>query len=194
MTHSDPTLFHVERTIDECLRARAERRERPYQVATVEDVRAPLAAWLQEELDRAITVENLVRAPGGASKENFFFDLVDQHTRRALLLRLDPGASIVETHRLREFQILHAVHGVIPVPQVIAVDAEGTRMGRPALIMEKVSGRPQPEVGGRPSGVGMAFEPALRESLAGDFVNALVQLHALNWRDHTLSAFEVPRA
>jgi len=186
-------LLHVERTIDECLRARAARREQPYQVATVEDVRAPLAAWLQEEIGGGTTVENLVRAPGGASKENFFFDCVHGDERRALLLRLDPGASIVETHRVREFQMLRAVHAVVPVPQVIAVDAEGTRIGRPSLIMEKVSGRPQPEVGGRPSGVGMAFEPELRDSLARDFVSALVQLHALDWRSHDLSAFEVPR-
>ena len=90
-------------------------------------------------------VERLERAPGGASKENFFFDLAQPDGSQSLLLRLDPGELIVETHRLREFQILRAVEGALPAPLAIAVDADGGRLGRPSLVMTKVGGRAQPE-------------------------------------------------
>ncbi len=184
----------VERTIDECLRARATRRTLPYRVATTEEVSPALERWMREIYGPRSRVDHLERAPGGASKENFFFDLALPEGSQSLLLRLDPGESIVETHRLREFQILQAVEGALPAPRAVAVDAEGTRLGRSSLVMAKVGGRPQPELGGRPSGVGIAYEPALRESLAREFVNALVALHGIDWRTRELSSFDVPRA
>jgi aminoglycoside phosphotransferase (APT) family kinase protein len=193
VTDPDPTPNGVERTIDACLRTRSARRERPYRVARAEELRAPLEAWLAEALGRPGRVETLERAPGGASKENFFFVLAGAGERRELLLRLDPGESIVETHRLREFQVLRAVEGAAPVPRVVAVDAEGKRLERPSLVMERVPGRTQPELGGRPSGVGIAFEPELRASLADDFLAALVGIHAVDWRTRDLTAFDVPR-
>jgi len=184
----------VERTIDDCLRARAARRERPYRVATTEEVAVELERWMRELYGARARVEHLERAPGGASKENFFFDLALPDGSHGLLLRLDPGESIVETHRLREFQILQAVHGVLPAPRAVAVDAGGERLGRPSLVMTKVGGRPQPELGARTSGVGIAYEPALRERLAHEFVRSLVALHGIDWRSQDLSAFDEPRA
>lgn len=183
----------VERTIDECLRARAERRERSYRVAANHEVHGTLLAWMQEELGSGVRVENISRAPGGASKENFFFDLGGDGTRRELLFRLDPGESIVETHRLREFQLLRAAEGTVAVPHVIAVDAEGRRFGRPSMVMEKVEGRTQPAFGEHTSGVGIGYEPAIRDELAADFVDSLVRLHALDPATKDLSAFDVPR-
>jgi hypothetical protein len=161
VTAPEPTRYGVERTIDACLRARSERRKRSYTLARPEALIAPLEAWLADELGGPVRIDALVRAPGGASKENFFFSLEQGGERRALLLRLDPGESIDETHRLREFQVLRAVEGAAPVPHVLAVDADAKRLERPSLVMERV-GRPQPEVGGRTSGVGIAFEPELR--------------------------------
>lgn len=194
MTGSFPTPSGVERTIDACLRARALRREQPYRLARAEELRAPLEAWLGDELGVAVRVEAMERAPGGASKENFFFTLSTGDGPLELLLRLDPGESIVETHRLREFQVLRAVEGAAPLPRALAVDPDGKWLERPALVMERVSGRPQPELGGRPSGVGIAFEPELRATLADDFLAALVGIHAVDWRARELSAFDVPRA
>ncbi len=60
--------------------------------------------------------------------------------------------------------------------------------------MERVDGRTQPELGGRPSGVGIAFETELREPLATAFLDALVRLHAIDWRRRDLPSFDVPRA
>jgi aminoglycoside phosphotransferase (APT) family kinase protein len=185
----------IERTVAECLDARLRRRERPYSVVPTSEIEPALAAWLAEELGEPITIERFVRAPGGASKENFFFDAVRRSGPPApLLLRLDPGESIVETHRLREHQVLRAVEGALPAPRSVAVDAEGTRFGRAASILEKVPGRTQPEVSTRPSGVGILFEPEITPRLADQFVRALASLHALDWRSRDLSAFDAPRA
>jgi aminoglycoside phosphotransferase (APT) family kinase protein len=183
--------FHIERTIRECLEARRLRRRAPYRVASAGELRAPLEAWLRDAIRDDVAVGDLVRAPGGASKENFFFKL---SSGESLLLRLDPGESIVETDRRREFEILRAVEGVVPAPRVVAVDHQGSRLGRPALVMERVEGRTQPELGGRPSGVGIAFEAELREPLAAAFLDALVRLHEIDWRTRELPSFDVPRA
>jgi aminoglycoside phosphotransferase (APT) family kinase protein len=188
------TRFGVERTIDACLRARAERREQTYRVADARELRAPLEAWLGEIAGAPVKVDALERAPGGASKENFFFALAQPSGTSQMLLRLDPGESIVETHRLREFQVLRAVEGAAPVPRVHAVDPDGVRLGRPSLVMARVQGRTQPEAGSRPSGVGIGFEPTLRATLADDFLAALVGIHAVDWRARDLGAFDVPRA
>jgi aminoglycoside phosphotransferase (APT) family kinase protein len=182
---------YVERTIRECLEARRLRRQAPYRVASPAELRAPLEAWLREAMYADVTVRDLVRAPGGASKENFFFTL---SSGEALLLRLDPGESIVETDRRREFEILRAVEGIVPAPRVVAVDHQGLRLGRPALVMERVDGRTQPEIGARTSGVGIAFETELREPLAAAFLDALVRLHEIDWRRRDLPSFDVPRA
>ncbi|MGH7896812.1 MAG: phosphotransferase family protein [Candidatus Binatia bacterium] len=180
----------MERTIRECLDARLERRRAPYRVLEAAEVRAPLETWMREAIAPDVEVRELARAPGGASKENFFFTAGG----RQLLLRLDPGESIVETDRRREFEILRAVDGIVPAPRAVAVDRSGTRLGRPAMVMERVGGRSQPELGGRPSGVGIAFEPALRESLAREFLDCLVSLHRFDWRTRELPSFDEPRA
>ncbi len=188
------TPARVERTIDACLRARLERRRQRYRLSPLTELRAPLERWLGEVLGGEVRVRALERAPGGASKENVFFALERAGETQALLLRLDPGESIVETHRLREFQVLRAVEGAAPVPRVVAVDPDSVRLGRPALVMARVAGRPQPDVGSRPSGVGVGFEPELRATLCDDFLSALVGIHRVDWRARDLSSFDVPRA
>jgi aminoglycoside phosphotransferase (APT) family kinase protein len=180
----------MERTIRDCLDARLRRREAAYRVAGVAEIAGSLGAWMREVLGGGVEIRDLARAPGGASKENFFFEAAG----RSLLLRLDPGESIVETDRLREFQVLRAVEGVLAAPRAVAVDGDGARLGRPSMVMEAAAGRTQPEVGTRPSGVGIAFEPNLRERLAANFLTALVSLHRLDWRTRDLPAFDVPRA
>jgi aminoglycoside phosphotransferase (APT) family kinase protein len=179
----------MERAVRACLDARLSRRAAAYRVASVAEIAAPLGAWMREVLGTAADICDLARAPGGASKENFFFEAAG----RRWLLRLDPGESIVETDRVREFQALRAVERAVAAPRVIAVDGDGSRLGRPAMVMEAVPGRTQPQCGSRPSGVGIAFEPPLRERIAGEFLDALVGLHRVDWRARDLSAFDVPR-
>ena len=100
----------VERTIDECLTRKLERRRGDdYALPALPDLTARLSAWMQDEISPGARAENLKRIPGGGSKEMFFFDLLDGNQRQRRVLRMNPGESIVETHRLREFQVMPAL-------------------------------------------------------------------------------------
>ncbi len=147
-------------------------------------------------------IENLKRLTGGASKEQFTFDLTwnrsagenptgEQETRK-LILRMDPAESVVETHRLREAQVLRAMWGEIPVPEIFWVDHTAESLGHPFLIAGFLEGTVQPDDGGRVTGLGMYFEPGLREALKDQFVQHLATIHTVDWRSKDLSTFDKP--
>ncbi|WP_043110190.1 phosphotransferase family protein [Polycyclovorans algicola] len=186
----------VERTIDECLTRKLERRRGDdYALPALPDLTARLSAWMQAEISPGAYAENLKRIPGGGSKEMFFFDLVDGNQRQRRVLRMNPGESIVETHRLREFQVMKAMHGVVPVPEMICVDADGGRLGQSALVCGFVSGvakSKRPVKGGSVSGIGVGFPAELRAPLFEQFVDHLAAIHRFEWRGAALEAFDAP--
>ncbi|MGB5145726.1 MAG: phosphotransferase family protein [Porticoccaceae bacterium] len=158
-----------------------------------------LRAFLARETGQAdLKVEQVARLSGGASKEQFSFLLTwqpegaAQPVTQRLMLRMDPSEAIVETHRLREWEVLRAMQGVVPVPEVLWLDPEGTALGRPALIAGFVEGTVRPPGADRMSGVGMYFEPSLREVLKEQFVAILARIHNLDWRAKSLPSFAVP--
>lgn len=191
--------FPVERTIDEVLTRKLENRARPAEHRT--DF-GQLAARLEAYLFRVagqtdLTFANLKRLTGGASKEQFTFDLTwrqadGRRATRKLILRMDPSESIVETHRLREAQLLRAMSGVVPVPEVLWVDPTPEHLGHPFLIAGFLEGVVQPEGGTKASGLGMYFPPELRAALKDQFVRHLASIHRLDWRSRELSAFDDP--
>src|SRR3546814_13914829 len=52
----------------------------------------------------------------------------------SMVLRMEPPEAIVETSRLRDFEILGVAGDVVPVPPCYWVDAEGAYLPHPALI------------------------------------------------------------
>ncbi len=163
----------------------------------------PLVQFLTNQTgQKDIDVLNIQRLSGGASKEQFTFDLVIQtptgeKETRKLMIRMDPKESIVETHRLREHQVLKAARGEVPVPEVLWIDPEGAELGQPALIAEFLEGTvqpPQPEASEKMSGVGMYFKPELRAALGHQFVAILAKIHAIDWQKKDLSTLDVPEA
>ena len=191
--------FPVERTIDEVLTRKLENRAHPAEHRTDFD---QLATRLEDYLRRItgqadLAFANLRRLTGGASKEQFTFDLSwcpdgAERVTRKLILRMDPSESIVETHRLREAQLLRAMWGVVPVPEVLWVDPTPEHLGHPFLIAGFLEGTVQPEGGNKASGLGMYFPPALRAGLKDQFVRHLASIHRLDWRSRELSAFDAP--
>jgi aminoglycoside phosphotransferase (APT) family kinase protein len=141
----------------------------------------------------------LRRLPGGASKEQFVADLTytpsggAQITDR-LVLRLDPGESVVETSRLRESQLMRALGAVVPVPPVLWVDIDGRHLGRPGMITRFVGGvtKPTRRRSGGVTGIGIQFDPELREQLKRPFVEHLARIHTFDWRSAGLDAFDIP--
>lgn len=194
--------YPVEKAIDEVFtRKLRNRNQAAGQNLDFTRLQEPLEEFLKQQTGQNdIEVLNLQRLSGGASKEQFTFNLVwqtpsGQREKQKLMVRMDPKESIVETHRLRECQVLKAAWGEVPVPKVLWIDPEGAQLGQPALIAEFLEGTvqpPQPEAGEKMSGVGMYFNPQLRAALGDQFVKILADIHAIDWRKKDLFTFDVP--
>ena len=193
-------MLTVERTVDEVLAAKMARRGVVHhEVVDPAELGTRLEAFLASKLSGAFTVRDLARLAGGASKEQFSFtlDWDDGGGARTdrMVLRKNPPASVVETHRLREFQLLAALAGVVPVPPVHWITTDPEPFGEPALICGFVPGvtAPTKSTGRKASGLGTAYGD-LAPRLGAQFVEHLGRLHAFDWRAADLSAFDVPEA
>ena len=113
-------------------------------------------------------VENLVRIPGGFSKETFLFDAVHEGAKReALVLRRDLPAGPSQTTVVDEWKVLRAVYRAgIPAPEPILVEPDASVLGEPFLLMRRVAG--SADAGGRPREVGL------------DLARLLARLHSLD--------------
>jgi aminoglycoside phosphotransferase (APT) family kinase protein len=168
----------------------------PYHLQTLEQLRARLIQFLA---NRGVTdpqVDNFRRMGGGASKEQFVFDLIEigQPARRCVL-RMDPMEAAVLTSRAREFAVLRAMQGVVPVPSALWMDETGDELGRPALITGFVAGVTKPStITSNVSGFGTVLEPAVRHQLKQPFLRHLAAIHAYDWRKLPRDLFQAPSA
>ncbi len=195
--------YPVESAIDEVFTRKLHNRLKPVEhTMDFSKLQEPLLHFLQGETGQSdIKVENLKRLSGGASKEQFTFDLTWQpepgkRETTHLMIRMDPTESIVETHRLRECQVLRAMWGEVPVPKVLWIDPLGEKLGHPALIASFLEGTVQPEQpenSEKMSGVGMYFKPELRDALSQQFVDILAKIHAIDGSKKDLSTFDIPQ-
>ena len=108
------------------------------------DLPEQLAIYLRDKLGAAdLAVSDLARIPGGASRETYRFRARYSDGRkireRALILRRDPTASLIETERTTEFRAYQAFFKLgLPVPEPIALELEGGALERPFFIMEEI--------------------------------------------------------
>jgi aminoglycoside phosphotransferase (APT) family kinase protein len=103
---------------------------------------AALADWLGEELGGPVRIASLRRTSAGFSRENWVFDAVlADGTRLDLIARRDPVGSVLRTDRRVETAVLrHLAGGPVPVPALRWVDLDGSRLGRPTIVMDLVEG------------------------------------------------------
>lgn len=192
--------FPVEPAIDEVFTRKLRKRvETPEHSMDSSGLPERLRAFLAAETGQPdLRVHQVQRLSGGASKEQFSFGLhwrpdgTGPAVTEPMMLRMDPSEAIVETHRRREWEVLRAMRGVVPVPRVRWLDADGTALGRPALVADFVEGTVRPPGADQMSGVGMYFPPHLREALADQFVEILARIHAVDWSRCELPSFAVP--
>ncbi|MFM2100128.1 MAG: hypothetical protein RLZZ366_1667, partial [Pseudomonadota bacterium] len=139
--------------------------------------------------------QNVRRMGGGASKEQFLFDLVDPATSKTekLVLRMDPLEGIIETCRTREAQLLEVIAGTVPAPPVAFVDGDGTHMGQPAMITGFVRGDTKPrDATAGPSGVGIVIGERASSVLMPQYLDNLVAIHCFDFAGADLSTYAVP--
>ena len=154
----------------------------------VSEIHEDLRAWAVAETgDPDATIEGLVRTSAGFSRENWVFDLVSgpdrAGDRRALIARRDPIGSVLDTDREVETAVLRALEGsAVPVPIVVWSDPQGTRLGRPTLVMERADGVCDWFVlnGDRPL--------ATRVAIAHRLYDRMADIHTFDWRAAGLGA------
>jgi aminoglycoside phosphotransferase (APT) family kinase protein len=105
-----------------------------------DDLTEHLQAYLADKLGaRDLAVSGLARIAGGASRETYRFRAKYAGRDRALILRRDPPASLIETERATEFRAYQAFHKLgLPVPEPIALELDGKALERPFFIMEEI--------------------------------------------------------
>jgi len=188
--------FRTERTVDVALTRKLKLRSGPpHRAQSRESIVERLTNFLSKRVPRPFTLSGVRSLTGGSSKEQFFFQ-VDRPGEPAAqyVLRLQPAESIVETHRLREYQVIRALQGYIPMPEACWVDPEGEELGQAALITRFCAGVTRPPSAGTVERPRKGFGPKYRELLAPQFVQALAKLGRFDWSGADLSAFDPPRA
>lgn len=170
----------------------------PYRIPTLEEMSAFTRAFLTSQISGGFEISDEGWLTGGASKMQFGFTLswIEGGARRVekLVVRMDPAESLNTTSRRREFQIIAAMKGVVPVPPCFWMDPEGEWFPEPAIIYGFVDGVTAPSTANaRVSGTGTHFAPELREKLAPQFTRYLAAIHSHDWRSLALDAFDVPR-
>jgi aminoglycoside phosphotransferase (APT) family kinase protein len=191
--------YPTDATIDSILTRKLQRRGiGPYKPINMKDLQRSLQNFIEHRIDCRFEISNLRRLSGGASKEQFVFDLKKYDSSpgapERLVLRLQPAESLVENSRLCEFQIMRAVSETVPVAQGVWIDPEGESFGQPALIARFVTGvtKPTETTLRNVSGVGTQFGVHWRERLKRQFVQHLVAIHEFDWSTADLSAFAKP--
>ncbi len=166
------------------------RTQPPYEPQADSAIEALLNGFFEHEMPGA-TVSAVARLGGGASKEQFCFTLNSAHSdAKRYVLRMDPMEGITETSRAREFEILKAMAGVIPVPQPVWLDAEPKHFPRPAVIMEWVAGSPKPSAMTLSvTGLGTVLGDPLRGLIRPQYLDMLAKIHNFDWAGADLPSY-----
>ncbi|MDE2596600.1 MAG: phosphotransferase family protein [Sphingomonadales bacterium] len=180
--------YPTEAEIDTVMTRKMRRRNGPgYEGVTLDLLLSGIKALVEARVGYPVTIAEGRWLSGGASKLQVLFDL---HWRGAdgtgnavdrMVLRMEPAASVTESSRHREFEVLQAVEGIIPSPKPYWVDGEGEFLPYPAMIYGFVTGTAKPSYdSGKVSGLGQNFGPELRAQLAPDFIGLLAKLHCID--------------
>jgi len=191
--------FPIEAEIDRILTRRLKRRAGPsYAPLTLESMIEGVRALIRSDHSGPFEITQAKWLTGGASKLQMSFVLDWQrpgvgHELTRMVLRMEPSESIVETSRLREFQLIRAVQDVVPVPPVFWCDSTGEFLPYPALIYGFAQGVTKPTTSASGvSGLGTQLSKTLRDALFPQFIESLARIHNFDYHNADLSAFEVP--
>jgi aminoglycoside phosphotransferase (APT) family kinase protein len=195
--------FPTEREIDVVLTRKMHRRNGPsFQAVPLETLVRGVERLIADQLGYTIRVEGARWLSGGASKLQMLFDL---HWRgesgdpglqvvTPLVLRMEPAASVTESSRRREFEVIRAVAGIVPIPHAYWMDPDATHLPYPAMIYGFATGTAKPSYdAGKVSGLGQNYGPDLRSRLAPQFVTLLAKIHNLPIDDaQVMPSFDRP--
>ena len=179
--------FPVETEIDRTLtrKMRLRKNGERYAAHTLDELVTATASLIRANVGDDFTIANARWLTGGASKIQVAFDLdwTQDGTRRQspMVLRMEPTESVVETSRKREFELLQALDGVVPVPPCFWVDAEAEHLPHPALIYGFAQGVTKPSnlTSKQVTGIGLNYGPGLRATIAEQFLEQIGRCHRI---------------
>ena len=156
------------------------------------------AALIRAHIGEDFTISAARWLTGGASKLQMAFTLhwtpagsTSQQT--AMVLRMQPAESLVESSRRREFEVLAAVQGVVPVPPVYWNDADATYLPYPAIVYGFVPGVTKPrDATSQATGMGTRMASHWREALGPQFVSCIARVHRHPLDLSALPSFDLP--
>jgi aminoglycoside phosphotransferase (APT) family kinase protein len=149
--------------------------------SNVDIVRRRLTAFLTQELQTPVEIEQIARYPVGFSWLTYGFTLVTRQygssQRQDLILRLAPPVGILPPYVARpEFDVLTAIQGRgVPIPKAIFFSDDPQVLGASFLVCSKCKGAPL-ILAGPPS---PDQEPMLR-GWAEEFTEILANLHNID--------------
>lgn len=191
--------YPTERETEDLLARRTARRALPaYVRPTLPEFEIHLRRFLDVHIDGGYLLTDLRWFTGGVSKiqMGFTLDWQDGGARRRerMVVRMEPAESLNATSRLREFQLLNAFSGVLPVPETFWVDSDATWFPEPALIYAYVAGvtKPTGSTTGQVTGLGTSFGAHYRELLAPQFIDALAAIHTFDFSACDMTSMDVP--
>ncbi len=191
--------FTCEPEIDRVLTRKLERRaERGYVPHSLDQLIAGTVALIRERCPGRFEIRDARWLSGGASKLQVAFNLMREHDKREIevtrmVLRMEPAASLVESSRLREFQIIGAMKPHVPVPTPYCVDPIGQFLPYPAIIYGFVEGVTKPsDADSQVTGMGTRMSSRWGNTLGKQFVATLARIHTAPIDPTMLTAFEIP--
>lgn len=86
-------------------------------------------------------IAGIRRFHGGASRETYAIDVEANGARHALILRCDPGDSLIDTPRALEFAAYKSFEDSgVPVPRAISLCEGLSLIGSPFFVMQRIEG------------------------------------------------------
>ncbi|WP_375385265.1 phosphotransferase family protein [uncultured Microbacterium sp.] len=142
---------------------------------------ASFEQWLPDALDGWTAPTAFTLIAGGRS--NVTLLATDAREQRVVLRMPPPGTLLATAHDVvREARIIDSLRDAVPVPRVLATDADGGVAGAPFAAFEFVEGAVL-----RGSAAAGEATPAARAAAGYSLVDALAALHALSPQELGLS-------
>lgn len=147
-------------------------------------VEAALAKYLTSRIvgSSELTVSNLFRIPGGASRETWMFDATwsepGHQSSGAFVLRKDPPASLLTTERELEYAFYEAFENSdVPVPRMRWLENGSDDLGAPFFIMDRILG-----CDSNTTRIQAPEYVPVRDNLAKQMYEILASIHRFDWR------------
>ena len=129
-----------------------------------------------------VRIGDLSRVTTGKSRENWVFSATwradGAEVSEELIARCDPAGGLLQTDRTLEFAVLQSLADTpVPAPHVRWLDPDGSRLGRPALVMVREPGTCEYFALDDQRRTGEA-----RRDLAQRLCQLLAEVHLVDWQ------------